>query len=474
MKLKKCVLSFTLVLALLFSSIVPGFALEMDENAVVTPASVLEIINNYSTNPDTVYTVVAQKQLQGFGNETYTYYKLSPDGYAILLDSTNSLMEACYDADLYPACGEYTNSALYYGGPDVLCTLTNGQFTDVVSNHIYTADEISGIQEKQLEVETAAVENAELSSSSGSVASPTVVTPPIEFEEDRFASVEYSYFRNMYNYGYNTSATCVVIAASILLGYYDNYVSESYVATSYEQGNGTSEAFHQYLCGYVYGVSTPGGIALGNAAVGLNHYLADRQLAKKFVTYSGSGIYADMIDLIEYGVPFVGCISMSNGADTNHAVVVYAVSYNTGEAASNAVFTCHMGWDHEAPADPTEVPTSARLISATWFYNYAIIEDSTDTHAYTSWSYYNGTYHRRQCTSCGYYRYVEHIVTQWEDLNDAYHSGSCRTCNHTFTQTHESCWDDDLDVCTACGHSGSYTSTITNSTSPVIYMVCLY
>ena len=198
-------------------------------------------------------------------------------------------MEACYDADLYPACGEYTNSALYYGGPDVLCTLTNGQFTDVVSNHIYTADEISGIQEKQLEVETAAVENAELSSSSGSVASPTVVTPPIEFEEDRFASVEYSYFRNMYNYGYNTRGTCVVIAASILLGYYDNYVSESYVATSYEQGNGTSEAFHQYLCGYVYGVSTPGGIALGNAAVGLNHYLADRQLAKKFVTYSGSG-----------------------------------------------------------------------------------------------------------------------------------------------------------------------------------------
>ena len=126
MKLKKCVLSFTLVLALLFSSIVPGFALEMDENAVVTPASVLEIINNYSTNPDTVYTVVAQKQLQGFGNETYTYYKLSPDGYAILLDSTNSLMEACYDADLYPACGEYPNSALYYGGPDILCTLTNG------------------------------------------------------------------------------------------------------------------------------------------------------------------------------------------------------------------------------------------------------------------------------------------------------------------------------------------------------------
>lgn len=89
------------------------------------------------------------------------------------------------------------------------------------------------------------------------------------------------------NYNYNPNDICGSTTAAILLMYYDDYVSNSYVASNYEVCN-TGEALIKMLVPYIDGF-TPGSTA-NDMVSGLNLYLTSRGLSRNAQLLSKANI----------------------------------------------------------------------------------------------------------------------------------------------------------------------------------------
>lgn len=446
MKLKKLV-AFQLVIAFILACFsLPASSLSMETSNVVDNSSVLSIINAYRTDDSINYSIKETKKLLGFNNSTYTYYQLDPCGFAIILDSTNSLMEACYEADVYSFVSQYDDYSLYYGGPEIICSINEEQFINVINGSVYNSDVILDIQDRQAYVESnsryiSTVENLQTVSST----STRNITDPEAFGAQIVESVECDYFMNLDDFGRNVAGTCTVIAAEILLGYYDYFVDDAYVETQHRQNEGTNEAFHQYLCNYVYGINPYGGIFLSNASVGLNHYLYDQGTSTKFECYrsSPSMVTQRVISKLANNIPVAASMGKQYGGESNHSVVIYKVSYNSTSVASTAVYTCNMGYS-SANGDAS---SNAHVVSASWFYECMYVVDSSDSHLYLRWTQYDDIYHRRYCGQCDYYYYEKH---------GAY-------------------WNSSTQVCSRCRYTGSYGDHLNNyNLTRLQQMVCVY
>lgn len=102
-----------------------------------------QVINQYSSNKEVKYTISSQKTVLGIsGDSTYTIYELKPYGFAILLDETNGLMEACYAENAVIPIDVKSNDQYYYGGPGVYCIRENGSLLNTFNGEILDSEQL--------------------------------------------------------------------------------------------------------------------------------------------------------------------------------------------------------------------------------------------------------------------------------------------------------------------------------------------
>lgn len=380
------------------------------------------VINMYRTCEDVEYSISKQYTLFSFsGTPDYTLYILNPYGYAILLNETNGLLEACYldDADL--CINVEDNRKYYYGGPGVYCTYEKGAFINHFDDSVISDVAVAELVAVEQNVKAYEINKAQ--------ALETAVSVNNERGNSTRAThtfrVEYNYFSNLSDYGINNDGTCTVIATQMLLGYYDYFRNDAFVPSNYEQNNGTSEAFHQHLNDYVYGDESPGPIYIHDAAPGINDYLQDQGLLCSLVSEDSSqnAAISQIIESLQNGEPVVASMSKSYDALYNHSVLIYGVTYDSANPVGSAAVTMHMGWQS---ATEDNQSTKQYVASAGWFYECGYIQNN--------------------CTT--------HLFRNWTDKDAVYHWRCCRKCTHFELGAHSDSWNGRLGKCMLCGRTG--------------------
>ncbi|MBO5323083.1 MAG: C39 family peptidase [Oscillospiraceae bacterium] len=398
----KRILSLLLIFLFLFSTASTSLAVSPYSNN----NSINDIINRYSTN-DVLYEVTNQHPLYSFANQAeYTLYELSPYGYAILLNETQSLMEACYAIGSTSPINISTDEVVYYGGPGIYCKYEDGQYYNYATNAYLSESESIAVANKEFNAKSIQLQAINILTTR---AKPGLPTLPNYIE----ATVGRSYFANLSDYGHNANGTCTVIAAQMLLNYYDNYSNDAFISAQYEQGSGSSEAFHQLLNNYVYGTGEQGGIFIRNAKQGVTDYLIDQGLhySLESIHTSQTSAINKIITTLRSGHPAIASMGTNCGADWDHSVLIYSVTYEESDPTSTAVFTMNMGWD------TSDQQYREYVASASWFYECGYLVNNGYSHSMNSWTEYDNLFHARSCASCDYVEYARHSVNGNDVLN---------------------------------------------------------
>ena len=165
-------------------------------------------------------------QLKDFnGDYAYTLYELQPFGYAILLNSTNGLLEACYSKGAYIPFDMSKNAQYYYGGPGTYCMLEEKSFVNLYDGSLLSSDVLRQLSDLQnivqdYEIKKAASQLHDVKDNSQEKAAATSTISSYVYQ---------SYFSSLVDYGLNLNGTCTVIAAQMLLGYYDYYINDYFL-----------------------------------------------------------------------------------------------------------------------------------------------------------------------------------------------------------------------------------------------------
>ncbi len=416
-------MSFSLSLSLSsFASNEVAFA---DVNSLAY-ASPIEIITQYRPDKNVDYQISKQKTLFDFtGEPSYTVYALSPYGYAILLNSTNGLLEACYSEFAVNPIDMNSSIEYYYGGPGLYCVQEGNVFINMLDGTQLSDKMVANSVSAQAEVCAYETQKALLLAKTGTATLSTAATSTASSLQTH--TVEYSYFSSLTDYGLNVNGTCTVIAIQMLLGYYDYFINDRFVLSSYESGEGTSEAFHQHLNSYVYAESEQGGIKIRNTAIAISYYLVLQGLNCEFHSEfsSKSAAIEKMIRTLQNHAPVVASMSTVHDALYDHSVLVYGVTYDPSNPVETAVFTMNTGWKSGTSDGQSK---TEYLASAGWFYE------------------------------CGYIKNVcdGHLMTMWRDSTPIYHVRNCWYCDYVETGMHTDDWDQLLGKCTSCGRTGIY------------------
>lgn len=399
------------------------FTCSLTFSAFATPieaASKLDVINQYKTE-DNIYTILDSKTLFSISsNQTYTLYELSPYGYAILLNRTNGLVEACYTEDAVIPVDMDSTVQYYYGGPGIYCIKQLDTFYNIFDQSYLSTDVRQSVAESEASVYSYEILKARTLSTGTGTATRSVSAA----STTQLHAVGYDYFSNLVNYGSNNEDTCTVIAAIMLLSYYDNYHNDSIILSKYEDGNGTNESFHTLMKNYVYGSGEREGIYIREALQGINKYLTDSGLNMELKSEYSSQTAAinKAIDTLKSGDPVIASMGTTRGAPYDHSVLVYQVQYNSASPASTAVFTMNMGWKSGTVGGQSY---TSYVASAGWFYECGYIQNTCTSHTLTSWHDYNSVYHCRHCTKCTY-NVLEYHSDYWNAL-----LGKCTRCGRT-------------------------------------------
>lgn len=380
-----------------------------------------QVINSCSLHKETVYSVGKSVPLKSFatGSYEYTLYELEPYGYAILYNNTMDLMEACYEPEAVLPVSAEESGPVFYAGPGNYFVYDGGSLKNTADGSVLEYEAMSQLASMEAEVELC-VQESLATLSEGDTVSPQTSTVPSDGIIVKY--VKRTYFENLNEIGKNKNGTCTVIAIQMLLGYYDNFICDQYVAAEYESGDGTSESFHQLLNDYVYGDKSEGAIYIKNAAVGINSYLQERGIIARLVSEYATPDKArnKIFSSILSGYPVAASMSTIYGATHNHSVLVYGVQYNpeTTVKGSQAKFIVHMGWGIE---------DTAKVISGAWFYECGYL--SNNTHSYGLWKKNSTATHKRICP-----------------------------CGAVQTESHADYWDSSTKKCSRCGYVGNITT----------------
>lgn len=394
---------------LLLSSGVHSFATEISDG---TLCEAEQIINQYKGDCETVYTIQSTVPLIGFsGNVTYTLYLLHPYGYVILLDETMSFMEGCYSENSCFCISSAVQSPVYYGGPGVYCIIEDDRFYNLATDEYLLPEEINTITSNEFNASSMLV------GQSNSVTAQTALSGTTRGTATTY-SVAYDYFSSHTDFGDNEDGTCTVIAAQMLLNYYDNYVNDLFIPTIYEKGNGSSDAFHLLLNAYVYGYDEWGGIHIHDAAPGINTYLLEQgfHYGIEVIYLPQQSVLAKIVSTLQGGRPVIASMGTDYGANWNHSVLIYSVTYTTATPTLDAVYTMNMGWRGLFNKKPEY------KASASWFYACGYMQDYSITHTLGFWRDRDSCYHVKECANCAYYESGRHADSWNFQLN------KCMTC----------------------------------------------
>lgn len=385
---KLIITSFLLILVFSFSYIT---AIAGPVQPSINLQEAEAVINTFSRKTIT-YSIEDVKCLKSVSDNVgykYVLYELKPYGYAILT-TDNIPMQICYEESVIPPIAMDDGNTYYYTCPG-FAVENSGILINCETRQEISQEKIDSAKSVERKVNSQIKEREEMR---GSLAATSVEAYEVPNAE---------YFENLFDYGTNsTGNSCTAVAATMILGYYDKYVNDNYVASGYSQttsggSTGTSEAFHSLLCSYIWGNNPIQQITLTSAVAGLNNYLNDQSFSNYFAV---SPIAANMEYFISTNRPVIGSLYVENGASSNHAVV----AYGSMSTSSVTVYSIHYGYKDK------QSPSNWQILNESLFGDLAYIYDCmfTGNHAYeykyTFSNYHSGNYHYYQkikhCTMC--------------------------------------------------------------------------
>jgi len=325
------------------------------------------------------------KQLKDLDDNTYTLLECSPAGYIIICDDSNTMVE--YTAfSTSPYLG-YTEN-LYYFGPTYFSVLDGNDFIDLMSGGILfslkqDADVVEKVKEESKTMHDTMVAQAQIQHNDVAPLSQgydvydthwTCVNN-YGFFTTKTSDISFSYYQE------GNSGCCGYVAASLLLGYYDQFVKRcvpdkfmewdnyGYKRFTYSDTYGYcgSGEFTQHLLNF----KTTNGTSTTSTTL--------RECLTKYFKYYGyknMGIY-DMVtpffsnltlkNLIDKSTPTIlfGSLEKPTSPPSynqasghgNHAVVVYGYrkGANNGSIYS---FLVHYGWSDRSQSTINYIGTS--------------------------------------------------------------------------------------------------------------------
>lgn len=415
----KLFLTFVLIITMFVSLVSSAYA-GVIYTELVLPIENMQYVEqkiNLYADTNVQYSIVGSKHLSGITNGYgYTLYELSPYGYVITIEDSDTILELCYEVNAEPPLPMNDDNTYYYVGPASFAVASEEGYTYVGTNIQLSKEDVDYIVSFEnrfysLRQDTQTINNL------------TITNTTVQVSQN----VDYDYFSNLSNFGNNTEGTCTVIAISILLGYYDVFIYDGYIDDEYMDTSplpaGTTEEFHQLLCNYVYGEDEHGGIQIYDAASAINEYLTEQGLSVRFSSpkrHNVSSTRQAIASLIDHGHPVVASINTAAGANVKHSVVVYGYVYETqadsNSASPNLIITADVPDDTMFRVHYGHPGNYNSLLTSAWFDVYGHITDCTGmgTHHYAIESTGNVDSNgsvplyekKRTCCSCGQVSYI--------------------------------------------------------------------
>lgn len=342
-----------------------------------------DIVNLYAESNEDFSINKFRSINNSLGKAAYILAELLPYGYALFNNSNCLLLEANFsEGSVAPVPLEDENDYMYVG-PSTFAVMEKNNLVLTDNGHSLSAQDVQWVVDFESAIN--GVDKNQL----GYVYNSNEIRTPISSAISTYTdSVGIAYFPRLNDHGTNTEGTCTVLAAAMLIGYYRHNVNSNYIASQYvTQGSssssaGTTEAFHQLLCTYVYGDGERGGISICNAAEGINNYLNSRPVAGRIVANTDKNVKLTqdtMIECITERRPAIASCGKGYGASINHTMLVYGIKYtyrsdveiNSSSLPpvnyNSLMYRVHYG--HGSSKNDVWV-TSA------WFYRYGYISES--------------------------------------------------------------------------------------------------
>ena len=355
-----------LIIVSVISSLFGTFAFGIENSSSKAKWAQAEEKINAIINTETAYKIISETALKcSSGIEEYTCFRMSPCGFAIMNNYSGSFEEITPYSEYTPYTEGEENG--YFFGPGQYCVLNDGLFYRTSGEKV-SPEELGYLLKGEIEKKAnESLYSNELhckkSEGSGSKGhNPETLTSSISHY-----ITNSNYFTSLLgnDFGNNTSGTCTMVACAILLGYYDVYVNNLYVADQYRTGYGTTEAFHQLMISYI---NPSGGAAgLSAAKTGVNNYLATRTgltATVEKVIGSHSSVYSIVSQKVNAGYPVVTAMfnSYNSNCPYDHTNITYGYTLIIDNGTNQCIeiyYHVHNGWKYSS--------SNLQTINYLWF-----------------------------------------------------------------------------------------------------------
>ena len=201
------------VLAFAFAPLKQTVA-EVNEND-----SIEDFIDAFSVPGD----IEATKTLTDFAGNEFLLYEIDSEAYAIYsIGETQRFIEGSDRG--YSPIHSYLSEEIYYLGPFTYLLRDDDELVDVLDGTVYAYSDMVGAAYDYEQVVDRYMENV----------SEEPAISPMSYHDSGYTYVDNAqYFENIVNYPANTNNSCGLTALAILLGYYDTYVNDGFVADQY-------------------------------------------------------------------------------------------------------------------------------------------------------------------------------------------------------------------------------------------------
>lgn len=321
MKIKNSIFSILLSISLLLVSAFPCFASAKQNNFEVYPSddALAFLAENGST--------LSEKGIPLYDIENKViayYYEITPTGYCII-DGFGNIIECAFNKRK-----ELPNGKIFYLSPTLLCSKENNEYINTENKAIEKVSEKSDFGNK---INTIAQKYKSKS------------TDEISNKDIKRLSARANYntiSASCRTYSFNPDGRCGSTASAILLMYYNDYIDDYMVLSSYETNDGVS--LINLLVPHIEGDDPANGSNTAEVVSGLNWYLRWKGRAGNYVATSSASIYySTYMSIIDSGRP---AIIDLNAAPTygEHWVVGYGYQKYPRSDRTYAYYIVNDGW----------------------------------------------------------------------------------------------------------------------------------
>lgn len=333
-------------------SVLPVFAKEQHREE--TDLVLVEERLNRLIEKDSHYSVGRSQLLDSLnGGAPYLYCELSPKGYCVYNIRDCVFEEIAVDSEYLEIDLKSGFNYVYAGPQNLLKNTAKGWY------NIRHKEYVSEKEVQQLAAHEASVMDERRGSRQ-------LVETSATRSVSTYKVANSNYFTSLLgtSFGENTTNTCTHVACGILLRYYDYYYHSNYVPVIYENGYGTTVAFHQYMIMCM----GPGPLGIASAASGLHTYFASISVSCPTINTvigSAASVYSAVQTMVKTKKrPLVAAMFETAGAPSRHSVVVFC--YYVDSSDGSVYYRGHTGW----------YSPSTQLYNKDWFRDALYLPNS--------------------------------------------------------------------------------------------------